>query len=82
MTENNLELIVLEELEDAIKCEMKHHSTPCSGEVTHLAIDCRKDFFICKVANEVISAMIRSDAECAHCSRKAKDCWRTTPAKN
>lgn len=80
VTENNLELIVLEELEDSVRCEMSHTNTVCSHEVTHLAVDCRRDFFVCKVAYTVISAMRDSGSECAHCSRKAADCWRVMPA--
>jgi hypothetical protein len=78
MTEdrNDVELVILEELEGTIGCEMKHHSTVCSETVTHLAIDCRKDFFVCAVAHATIELMLETNNECAHCGRQAKECWR------
>jgi hypothetical protein len=71
------ELWLLEELfAEESHCEMHHKKTSCTAAVTHVAVDCRRQFLVCSVAHAIIKKMIEQNAACIHCKQQASDCWK------
>ncbi len=60
-------------------CEMTHVKTSCTASVTHVAVDCRRQFLVCATAHEIIKKMIQQQAACVHCKQPASSCWRVVP---
>jgi hypothetical protein len=83
MTEDriDLEIVQLEELfNEESKCQMKHTHSSCTTEVTHVAIDCKKQVLVCANGAELIEKMIKLKHACRACNKSAADCWRLVAA--
>lgn len=76
-SQTDIEIIALEELfNEESHCEMSHTESRCSAAVTHVAVDCRRQFLICSSAHAIIQKMIKQRAKCVHCDKSASSCWR------
>lgn len=64
-------------LEDS-RCEMKHKDSVCTAEVTHVAVDCRRTFLMCKTGYALVTRMLEHGGICRHCQKMNSSCWKVT----
>lgn len=82
---NMLELVSLEAmLRGECRCEGRHRTIECSGEVTHLLTNCFAEHAQRKVCQNTADYTYRELAAhplgtCAGCKRSIHDCWSIRP---
>lgn len=75
-----IELSLLEEFSDSLKCEAVHKDGDCSVEVTHIASDCVRTGMICQNRmNKCRETLERSQAVCKKCNQHISVCWSFRP---